>query len=51
MANAGLVVRDGEYVLRPSSAHTETIHHFLRFLRDEGFEAASRPIGVDSGRP
>jgi len=47
VANAGLVVRDGEHVLRPSSAHTETIHHFLRFLHDEGFEAASRPIGVD----
>jgi hypothetical protein len=47
VANAGLVVRDGEHVLRPSSAHTETIHHFLQFLHDEGFEAASRPIGVD----
>jgi len=48
VANAGLVVRDGEHVLRPSSPHTETIHHFLRFLRDEGFEAASWPVRVDS---
>ena len=48
VGNAGLVVRDGEFVLRPSSPHTDTIHHFLRFLRDEGFEAASWPVGVDS---
>ena len=47
IANAGAVVRDGDHVLRPSSVHTPTIHAFLRFLRDEGFEAASQPIGVD----
>ena len=47
VANAGAVVREGAHVLRPSNAHTATIHHFLRFLRDEGFEAASRPVGVD----
>ncbi len=48
IANAGAVVRHGDHVLRPSSVHTPTIHAFLRFLRDEGFEAASRPIGVDA---
>ena len=48
IANAGAVVRLGDHVLRPSSVHTPTIHAFLRFLRDEGFEAASRPIGVDA---
>ncbi len=47
IANAGAVVRDGGHVLRPSSVHTPTIHAFLRFLRGEGFEAASQPIGVD----
>ena len=30
-----------------STVHTPTVHAFLRFLRDEGFEAASQPIGVD----
>jgi hypothetical protein len=48
VANAGSVVRDGDHVLRPSNAHTPTIHAFLRFLRQEGFEAASYPVGVDA---
>jgi hypothetical protein len=48
VANAGSVVRQGDHVLRPSNAHTPTIHHFLRFLRAEGFEAASLPLGVDA---
>jgi len=47
VANAGAVVRQGRHVLRPSNPHTATIHHFLRFLRGEGFEAASLPIGVE----
>ena len=47
IANAGAVVRDGGHVLRPSNPHTPTIHGFLRFLHDEGFEAASQPMGVD----
>ena len=47
IANAGAVLRDGDHVLRPVTAHTPTVHAFLRFLRDEGFEAASQPIGVD----
>ena len=47
IANAGAVLRDGDHVLRPVTAHTPTVHTFLRFLRDEGFEAASQPIGVD----
>jgi len=47
VANAGSVVRDGAHVLRPSNVHTPTIHAFLRFLRQEGFEAASHPVGVD----
>lgn len=47
VANAGAVVREGDHVLRPSNPHTATIHHFLRFLRAEGFEAASLPLGID----
>jgi Phosphotransferase enzyme family len=47
IANAGAVLRDGDHVLRPVTEHTPTVHAFLRFLRDEGFEAASQPIGVD----
>jgi Phosphotransferase enzyme family len=47
VANAGAVTRDGDHVLRPSNPHTATIHAFLRFLREEGFEAASYPIGIE----
>ena len=47
VGNAGAVTRSGAHVLRPSSPHTPTIHHFLRFLREEGFLEASAPIGVD----
>ena len=47
IANAGAVTRAGPHVLRPSNAHTATIHHFLRFLREHGFEAASHPVGVE----
>jgi hypothetical protein len=41
------VTRVGEYVLRPSNAHTESIHRFLSALRAGGFEGASEPVGVD----
>lgn len=46
IANAGRVTREGGVVLRPASPHTATIHHFLSFLRDHGFEGASRPLGL-----
>jgi hypothetical protein len=48
IANAGAVVRVGPYVLRPSNAHTDAIHHFLRYLRGQGFAGAPNPIGVDA---
>jgi hypothetical protein len=48
VANAGAVVRSGAHVLRPSNAHTATIHAFLRHLRDTGFDGASLPVGVDA---
>src|SRR4051812_9733737 len=47
VANAGRVVRVGEHVLRPSTAYTESIHAFLRALREAGFNGAPMPIGVD----
>jgi hypothetical protein len=47
VANAGAVARVGEYLLRPSNAHTESIHRFLSALRAAGFEGAPLPVGVD----
>ncbi len=47
VANAGAVVRVGAHVLRPSNAHTATVHTFLRSLRRVGFDGASSPVGVD----
>ena len=48
VANAGAVVRAGDYVLRPSNVHTPTIHRFLASIRGEGFSGASQPVGVDA---
>jgi hypothetical protein len=47
IANAGLVVRVGRHVLRPSSPHSGSIHAFLRAVRHAGFEGASLPVGID----
>ncbi len=47
VANAGRVVRVGPHVLRPSNERSETIHGFLRALREAGFDGASRPVGID----
>jgi hypothetical protein len=47
VANAGAVTRVGGHVLRPSNAHTATIHRFLRHLAAEGFDGASVPVGVE----
>jgi hypothetical protein len=47
VANAGAVTRVGNHVLRPSNAHTSSIHAFLRRLKQAGFSNASRPLGVD----
>jgi hypothetical protein len=48
VANAGAVVRQGDHVLRPSNPHTRSIHAVLLHIRDEGFDGASVPIGVDA---
>src|SRR5438128_2623471 len=47
IANAGLVVRVGPHVLRPSTPHSGSIHAFLRAVRHAGFEGASLPVGID----
>lgn len=47
VANAGTVVRSGDHVLRPSNPHTPSIHRFLDFIDQAGFDGASQPVGVD----
>ncbi len=47
IANAGHVVRVGPYVLRPANPHSESVHAFLRAVRQAGFEGASSPVGID----
>ena len=42
IANAGLVVRVGPHVLRPSTPHSGSIHAFLRAVRHAGFEGPYR---------
>lgn len=48
VANAGGVVRRGEFVLRPSNPHSKSVHAFLRELRSTGFEGASLPIEIQA---
>lgn len=48
VANAGAVTRSGPHVLRPSNAHSRSIHRFLVALRNVGFEGASLPLGIDA---
>ncbi len=46
VANAGRVVRRGEFVLRPSNPHSKSVHEFLMALRSTGFEGASLPVEI-----
>jgi len=48
VANAGSVVRRGEFVLRPSNPNSEAVHAFLRGLRSVGFEGASLPVEIQA---
>jgi hypothetical protein len=48
VANAGQVIRQGDFVLRPSNPYSETIHAFLTALRSKGFTGASLPVEVQS---
>jgi len=47
VANAGAVVREGSYVLRPSNPHSELIHALFRHVRATGFEGVPEPVGID----
>jgi hypothetical protein len=47
VANAGAVVRVGGHVLRPSNAHSASIHRMLASLAERGFDGASVPVGID----
>lgn len=47
VANAGLVVRQGGSVIRPSNPYSQSIHMFLLALHDNGFSGTSKPISID----
>lgn len=47
VANAGAVVREGAYVLRPSNPHSEVIHALFRHVRAAGFDGVPEPVGID----
>ncbi len=48
IANAGSVVRKGDFILRPSNPNSEAVHAFLRGLWSAGFEGASLPIEIQA---
>lgn len=48
VANAGDVLRRGEFVLRPSNPHSKPVHAFLRELRSTGFAGASLPVEIQA---
>ncbi len=48
IANAGGVLREGDFVLRPANPNSEAVHTFLRELRSTGFDGASMPVGIQS---
>jgi hypothetical protein len=47
VANAGLVRRSGNHVLRPANPHSPSIHRFLLALRTAGFDGAPLPVALD----
>jgi hypothetical protein len=47
VANAGSVVREGDYVLRPANPHTEVVHALFRYVRAAGFDGVPEPVGTD----
>lgn len=46
VANAGLVVREGDEVVRPASPHAAAIHGFLGAVRSTGFAGVPEPIAL-----
>lgn len=49
IANAGAVLRVGDEVRRPASAHSPTILALLTHLNEVGFDGASVPLGLADG--
>lgn len=47
IANAGQVVRVGDHVLRPATAHARSVHALLRAVRAAGFDGVPAPVGID----
>lgn len=47
VGNAGAVVRVGDHVLRPTSAHSPAIHALLDHLRAAGFDGAPELLGLE----
>lgn len=48
VGNAGAVVRVGDHVLRPLSAHWRGIHALLDHLHSTGFTAMPRVVGIEA---
>lgn len=47
VGNAGAVLRVGGHVLRPTNAHTPTIHALLAHLRATGFDGVPEVVGSE----
>ena len=47
VANAGSVVREGNYVLQPANPHSELVHALFRHVRAAGFDGVPEPVGID----
>ena len=47
VANAGAVIREGAFVLRPGNEHSTSILQFLSELEVAGFAAAPIPVGLE----
>jgi hypothetical protein len=47
IANAGAVIRVGDYVLRPSNPHSRSIHRVLSGLHTVGFDGVPKPVDID----
>ncbi len=48
VANAGSVIRKGDFVIRPSNPNSEAVHAFLLGLRSAGFDGASLPVEIQA---
>lgn len=48
VTNAGVVIREGQCVLRPSNPRSELVHAFFRHVRAVGFDGVPEPVGVET---